>query len=123
MVRHCHCILVEDRETPTTKVAALEIVRDLLETCQVPCVNLLEVYLLPFVYRTATAQPQETRERRGTAYFQQFAKGTKIANLEDTAHKFVRLCEEMLFVGALLKPKSVYEGSELNKKSDFAEYF
>jgi hypothetical protein len=29
----------------------------------------------------------------------------------------------MIFVGALIKPKRIFENSELNKKSDFEEYF
>jgi hypothetical protein len=54
-------MLLEGQELPSTKLSALEIVRDLMESCQVPCISLIEVYILPILYEIATEKPQESR--------------------------------------------------------------
>lgn len=61
-------------------------------TCKVPCINLIEVYILPTIYEIAIWKPQESRQQRGTTYFQQYIKTNKTANIEEIGSKYVRLC-------------------------------
>lgn len=51
--------MTEPKELPATKLNALIMIKELMETCQIPCINLIEVYVLPVVYEIAIFKPQD----------------------------------------------------------------
>lgn len=63
-----------------------------METCQIPCINLIEVYMLPIAYEMAIEKPHEKGEKRGSTLFLQNAKNMKMPNIEETGIKFMTLC-------------------------------
>lgn len=96
------------KEQPATKLNALYVVRDLIETCQVPCLNLVETFMLPIVYEIAIEKPQEKGPRRGANFFQHNGKTPKIPDIEEIGIKFMELCTEILCAGSNIKPKRTF---------------
>jgi hypothetical protein len=50
MIKNCYKIIERSDEEIQIKLSALYIIRDLMETCQVPCIRLIEVFILPIIY-------------------------------------------------------------------------
>ena len=94
---------------PETKLEALNIVKDLMQTCEVPCIHLIEVYILPVIYEFAIFKPQEKGDRRGNYFFHANGYSARIPNLEEIGIKFISICTEMLYCGSLIKTKRTFE--------------
>ena len=82
-------MLSDAKESPETKLTALELIKDLIETCEVPCMHLLEVYILPVIYEFAIYKPNEKKQQRGRNFFQ---NGGKTGNREQIGIDFITLC-------------------------------
>lgn len=92
MIKYCYNILLEGKEQPETKISTLYLLKDLLESCEVPCVNLIEIYILPIIYEIAIYKTQLRAHVRGNLFFHNNGYSARLPNLEENGIKFVAFC-------------------------------
>lgn len=55
-----------------------------LETCELCCLNLIEIYILPIIFSIATYKPQQVGDRRGFRFFIDSGFSPRTPGIEDT---------------------------------------
>lgn len=122
-MKYCHNVLFEVKEVPQTKLNALLLVKDLLESAQVPTVHLIEIYIIPAIYEFAIYKHQDKADVRGNFFFHNNGYSPKIPNLVELGKNFIKLSSELLYIASLIKPRRTFETEQLNQPSISTEHY